>query len=154
MNFRYNQLGKGYDIIKNTLAPLFENNYRYGVSFRIPLRLSEGRGEYRKAKLKIQETQLQRSQKTLAVETKIRSLYNELLTLRSQVALQQQQYINYITLQHGEETRFFNGESSLFLVNNWENKSLEALQKLAELEIKYFKTFNNLYWASGVLAQL
>lgn len=154
MNFRYNQLGKGYDIIKNTLAPLFENNYRYGVSFRIPLRLSEGRGEYRKAKLKIQETQLQRSQKTLAVETKIRSLYNELLTLRSQVALQQQQYINYITLQRGEETRFFNGESSLFLVNNRENKSLEALQKLAELETKYFKTFNNLYWASGVLAQL
>jgi outer membrane protein TolC len=154
VNFRYTQLGKGYNILKNTATPLLENNYQYGISLGIPLRLSEGRGEYRKAKLKIQETELQRNQKTLTVENKIRACYNELLTLRSQVALQQQQYSNYLDLQRGEETRFFNGESSLFLVNSRENKTLEALQKLAELETKYFKTFNNLYWASGVLAQL
>ena len=154
VNFRYNQLGEGYDLIKNTFTPLFENNYQYGLSLGIPLRLSEGRGEYRKAKLKIQETQLQRSQKVLSVENKIKSYYNELLTLRSQVALQQQQYSNYLSLQRGEEIRFFNGESSLFLVNSRETKTLEALQKLNELEIKYFKTINNLYWAGGVLAQL
>jgi outer membrane protein TolC len=153
VNFRYNQLGKGYAILKNTAAPLFENNYQYGVTLGIPLRLSEGRGEYRKAKLKIQETQLQRSQKTLAIENKVRSFYNELQTLRNQVALQQQQYHNYLALQRGEETRLFNGESSLFLVNIRENKTLEALQKLAELEAKYFRTFNSLYWASGMLAQ-
>ncbi len=151
VNFRYNQLGKGYDIIKNTAAPLFENNYQYGISFGIPLRLSEGRGEYKKAKLKIQETTLQRSQKTVSIENKVRTYYNELLTLRSQVALQQQQYNNYLVLQRGEETKFFNGESSLFLVNNRENKALEALQKLAELETKYFKTLNSLYWAGGLL---
>lgn len=154
VNFRYNQLGKGYDIIKNTTAPLFENNYQYGISLAIPLRLSQGRGEYRKAKLKIQETGLQRSQKILAVENKVKTYYNELLTLRNQVALQQQQYNNYLTLQRGEETRFFNGESSLFLVNSRENKVLESLQKLAELETKYFTTLNSLYWASGVLSQL
>jgi outer membrane protein TolC len=154
VNFRYNQLGKGYNILKNTAAPLFENNYQYGISLGIPLRLSEGRGEYRKAKLRIQETQLQRSQKALAVENKLRTYYNELLTLRNQVALQQLQYNSYLALQRGEETRFFNGESSLFLVNNRENKALESLQKLAELETKYFKTFNSLYWASGMLVQL
>lgn len=154
INFRYNQLGKGYDIIKNTVAPLFENNYQYGLSFGIPLRLSQGRGEFRKAKLKIQETELQRSLKTLTVENKVRTYYNELLTLRNQVTLQQQQYNNYLALQRGEETRFFNGESSLFLVNSRENKTLEALQKLAELEAKYFRTLNSLYWAGGVLAQL
>lgn len=154
INFRYNQLGKGYDILKNTAAPLFENNYQYGISFGIPLRLSQGRGEYRKAKLKIQETQLQRSQKILTVENKVKSFYNELLTLRNQVALQQQQYNNYLALQRGEETRFFNGESSLFLVNSRENKALESLQKLVELETKYFKALNGLYWAGGVLAQL
>lgn len=154
VNFRYNQLGEGYDIIKNTLTPLFENNYQYGISLGIPLRLSQGRGEYRKAKLEIQETQLQRSQKTLTVENKVKAYYNELLTLRSQVALQQQQYNKYLALQRGEEIRFFNGESSLFLVNSRENKALESLQKLAELEAKYFKTLYHLYWAGGVLAQL
>ena len=154
INFRYNQLGKGYDIVKNTAAPLFENNYQYAISFGIPLRLSEGRGEYRKAKLQIQETELKRNQKTVAIENKIKTIYNELLTLRNQVALQQQQYSSFLVLQRGEETRFFNGESSLFLVNNRETKTLEALQKLNELETKYFKTINSLYWAGGVLAQL
>jgi hypothetical protein len=57
-------------------------------------------------------------------------------------------------LQRGEEIRFFNGENSLFLVNSRENKALESLQKLAELEAKYFKTLYHLYWAGGVLAQL
>ena len=151
VNFRYNQLGKGYDVAKTTIAPLFENNFQYGINFGIPLRLSEGRGEYRKVKLKIQEADLQRSQKLVLVENKVRSYHNELLTLRSQVFLQQQQYNNYVTLQRGEETRFFNGESSLFLVNNRENKALEALQKLVELETKYFKTLNSLYWAGGQL---
>ncbi len=154
VNFRYNQLGKGYDLVKNTTAPLFDNNYQYGISFGLPLRLSEGRGEFKKAKLKIQETQLQRSQKILSVENKVRTYYNELVTLRSQVALQQQQYNNFLALQRGEETRFFNGESSLFLVNSRENKTLEAIQKLVELQTKYFKTLNNLYWAGGVLAQV
>ena len=153
INFRYNQLGRGYDIVKNTTAPLFENNYQYGISLGIPLRLSEGRGEYRKAKLKIQETELHRSQKRFLVETKVRTYYNELMALQSQVKLQQQQYNNYLTLQRGEETRFFNGESSLFLVNSRENKALEALQKLLELETKYFKTLNSLYWAVGILTQ-
>lgn len=153
LNFRYNQLGKGYDIIKTTTAPLFENNYQYGISLGIPLRLSQGRGEYRKAKLKIQETELQRSLKTLTMENKVRNSYNELVTLRNQVALQQQQFNNYLALQRGEEIRFFNGESSLFLVNSRETKTLESLQKLAELETKYFKTLNNLYWAGGVLTQ-
>jgi outer membrane protein TolC len=151
INFRYNQLGKGYDIIKNTTAPLFENNYQYGISLAIPLRLSEGRGEYRKAKLKIKETALQRSQKTLLVENKVRTYYYKLKALQSQVVLQQQQYNNYLSLQRGEETRFFNGESSLFLVNSRENKTLEALQKLTELETKYFNTLNSLYWAGGML---
>ena len=118
------------------------------------MRLSQGRGEYRKAKLKIQETELQRSLKTLTVENKIRNSYNELVMLRNQVALQQQQYNNYLALQRGEEIRFFNGESSLFLVNSRETKALESLQKLAELETKYFKTLINLYWAGGVLVQL
>ncbi|MBL0199952.1 MAG: TolC family protein [Chitinophagaceae bacterium] len=74
VNFRYNQLGKGYDMRKTFINPLFENNYQYGLSVGIPLRLSQGRGEYRKAKLKITETQLQQRQKQLQVENKGRKV--------------------------------------------------------------------------------
>jgi len=153
INFRYNQLGKGYDILKTTAAPLFENNYQYGLSLGIPLRLSQGRGEYRKAKLKIAETQLQQKQKQLQVENKVKSYFNELLMLKNQVALQENAVNNYKALQRGEEIRFQAGESSLFLINARENKTLEALQKLQELKTKYYKTENTLQWAAGNLIQ-
>jgi len=152
VNFRYNQLGKGYEILKTAITgPLFKNNFQYGLSLDIPLRLSQGRGEYRKAKLKITETQLQQGQKLQQIENKVRSYFNEMLAMRSQVALQEKTYKNYQILQRGEETRFQAGESSLFLINARENKALEALQKLQELKAKYFKAENNLLWAAGIL---
>jgi len=153
VNFRYNQLGKGYDVLKTATGPLFENNFQYGLSLGIPLRLSQGRGEYRKAKLKITETQLQQSQKQLQIENKVKSYYNELVTLKSQVALQEKAYKNYYALQRGEEIRFQAGESSLFLINVRENKTLEALQKLQELKAKFLKTENMLQWSAGNLLQ-
>lgn len=151
VRFRYNQLGRGYDVLKTATGPLFENNFQYGLSVGIPLRFSAGRGEFKKAKLRIAETQLQQKQKILQVENKIKAYFNELVTLTGQVALQQKVYRNFLALQRGEETRFQAGESSLFLINARENKSLEALQKLQELKVKYFKTEAALQWAAGLL---
>lgn len=153
VNFRYNQLGKGYEILKTATGPLFENNFQYGLSLGIPLRLSQGRGEYKKAKLNITETQLQLSQKKLQIEIKVKGYFNELMTLIKQVALQEKALKNYQALQRGEEIRFEAGESSLFLINVRENKTLEALQKLQELKAKYFKTEIALQWAAGLLIQ-
>jgi outer membrane protein TolC len=151
VNLKYNQLGKGYDVLKTATIPLLENNFQYGLSLGIPLRLSQGRGDYKKAKLKITETQLQQSQKKLEVETKVKRYYNELLALKKQIALQELSYKNYLALQLGEEIRFKAGESSLFLINARENKMLEALQKLQELKAKYFKTEIGLQWSAGIL---
>lgn len=153
INFRYNQLGRGYDILKTATGPLFENNFQYGVTVGIPLRLSQGRGEYKKAKLKIEETKLQLNFKQQQVNNKVKSYYNELLALQYQVNLQQLAFDNYAILQRGEETRFRAGESSLFLVNTRETKALEALQKLQEIKTKFYKTNIKLQWAAGMLAQ-
>jgi outer membrane protein TolC len=152
-NFRYNQLGRGYDILKTATGPLFENNFQYGLSLGIPLRLSKGRGEYRMAKLKIKETQLQQNHKLLQVENKVKSYFNELLTLKSQLALQESAYKNYLALQNGEELRFQAGESSLFLINARESKTLEALQKIQELKVKFLKARVALQWATGTWEQ-
>jgi outer membrane protein TolC len=151
-NFRYNQLGKGYDVLKTATGPLFENNFQYGISLGIPLRLSAGRGEYRKAKLKITETQLSQNLKQVQVENKVKSYFNELVALKTQVAVQEKAYENFLRLQRAEETRFQIGESSLFLINARENKTLEALQKLQELKTKYLVSLNALQWAAGLLA--
>lgn len=151
IRLQYNQLGKGYDLLKTARAPLLENNFRYGISFDIPLRLSEGRGGYRKVKLEINETKLELSLKEQQLFAKVKGLYYELQTLLSQAALQEKIYQNNLSLQRGEEIRFQTGESSLFLVNSRENKTLDALRELQKLKAQYFKTFFALQWATGTL---
>jgi outer membrane protein TolC len=105
------------------------------------------------AKLKIRETQLQQNQKEIGIIYKVKNYYNQLVNYKTQVNLLQKTYNNYLQLQRGEETRFFNGESSLFLVNSRENKTLETLVKLTEVVVKYNKTSISLQWAAGLLWQ-
>ncbi len=151
LNLKYNQLGKGYNLAKTSVQPLFDNNFQFGVSFAVPLRLSQGRGEYRKAKLKILDTEYGLQNKRLLIQNKIKMYRNEALTLLQQIQLQQNALLNYQTLQRGEETRFFNGESSLFLVNSRETKKLEAQQKLIEVKAKFLKALASIQWAVGTL---
>ncbi|HEX8313617.1 MAG TPA: TolC family protein [Flavisolibacter sp.] len=148
---KYNQLNKSHSLQKSFNTPWLKNNYRYGIAVSIPLRLSEGRGEYRKAKLKIEQTELQQLNKQVSLQTKLRQYYNEWKQLREQIALQRQAVQSYITLQRGEEIKFANGESSLFLMNARELKTLEAQQKLIELQGKEQKAVASTLWAAGVL---
>lgn len=152
IQFSYNQLGKGYDLAKTLGNPLFENNYQYGIRMGIPLRLSQGRGEYRKARIRITETRLSQNQKQLELENKVKAGFNELAALQKQLQIQEKAWQNFSALQRGEEVRFNAGESSLFLINARENKALEALQKLQELKAKFFKAEASLKWAAGLLA--
>ena len=150
LKLKYNQLGKGYNILKTAGAPWIENNYQLGFSLSMPLRLSEGRGGYRMAKLKLMETSLQQDYAKATVSNKIITIFNELLAFKKQVEIQSLAYQNYMLLQKGELLRFSNGESSLFFVNSRENKTLEVAQKLAELKCKYFETEMKLQWAAGL----
>jgi outer membrane protein TolC len=150
---KYNQLNKSHDLSKSFNTPWLENNYRYGLSVSVPLRLSEGRGEYRKAKLKIEQTELQQLNKQVSLQTKLRQYYNEWKQLREQINLQQRAIQSYAALQRGEEIKFTNGESSLFLVNSRELKTLEAQQKLIELQSKEQKAVASTLWAAGTLSQ-
>jgi outer membrane protein TolC len=151
LDFKYNQLGKGYNVASTATKTLFDNNYKYGVGFSMPLRLSAGRGEYKIAKLKITETQLQQNQKQIDIVNKIKNYYNQLTNYKIQVNLLQKNYAAYLQLQRGEEIRFFNGESSLFLVNARENKTQETLLKLIDATIKLNKTNLGLQWSAGQL---
>lgn len=153
LDLKYNQLGKGYDIASTAVTSLLDNNYKYGISFSMPLRLSTGRGAYKMARLKITETQLQQNQKQAEVTNKIKKYYNQLVNYKTQVNLLQKNHAAFMQLQKGEETKFFNGESSLFLVNSRENKTQEILLKLIEAAVKLNKTAAGLQWAAGNLWQ-
>jgi outer membrane protein TolC len=136
IDLKYNQLGKDYNFGKTLNNAWFENNFRFGVSVAVPLRLSEGRGDYRQATIKLEQARLEQNNKRVLVLNKIRQSYVAWQQLANQLGQQVAMVTSYAALQRGEETKFFNGESSLFLINSRELKTLEARQKLVELQSK------------------
>lgn len=149
VKLKYNQTG--YDLSKTLNSPWFNNNYRFGVSLSVPLRLSEGRGQYQKAKLQIESTRLDQINKQVQLFTKVKQYYTEWQQTEAQLTLQSKLLTNTLALQKGEEIRFNNGESSLFFLNAREQKTMEAEQKLVELKAKAQKVAVSVRWSSGIL---
>jgi outer membrane protein TolC len=149
LDLSYNHLSRGGPSLLG--AAFLENNYKYGVKFEIPLRLSEGRGAYQAAKLKLENEQLNLNQKQIQVEIKIRNYFNEFEALQKQIRTQESAYANFQSLVKAEELRFDNGESSLFLINSREMKSLEAAEKLVDLKAYLQKTTFALQASAGIL---
>jgi outer membrane protein TolC len=146
-----NLLNKGYNVVKGANWAFYQNNYKFGVNFGLPLLQRGARGNYRQAKLKINETNLLLDQSRLQIENKVSMYFNELTALQQQIQIYDNMYKNYLRLFRGEDERFRTGESSLFLVNARENKALETLQKLIELKAKFYKTIYGVQWAAGQL---
>ncbi len=151
VNVRGNLLSKDYNVFEGVNPGFYDNNYKFGLSLGVPLRFSEGRGEFAKAKLKIQETNVELNYLRVQIANKIKMTYNEWQGLQKQIQINEAMYNNFRTLFRGEQTRFDAGESSLFLLNARENKMLEAQQKLTELKTKLAKTTIALQWAAGQL---
>ncbi|MGZ8538836.1 MAG: TolC family protein [Flavisolibacter sp.] len=150
VKFKYNQTG--YGLSKTINAPWFNNNYRLGVSFSLPLRLSKGRGDYQKVKLTMESTRLDQKNKQVQLFAKVKQYYMESQQAELQLSFQGKLLANTIALQRGEETKFSNGESSLFLLNAREQKGIEAEQKLVEIKAKVQKAAVGLKWSAGILA--
>lgn len=151
VDVKYNQMGR--DLSKTATGAWFNNNYRYGVSLALPLRLSEGRGAYRQARLKIEQTEWARSFKQVALQNKVKQFYTEWQWVQVQERQQAQLVANFAALQRGEELKFSNGESSLFLINAREQKTIEAQQKMLALQAKKMQARVNMQWAAGLLLQ-
>ena len=150
LKLKYNQTG--FDFSKTVNAPWFENNYRFGVSFSMPLRLSEGRGDYKKVKLKLHQTNLETINKKVQIYNKIRQSFLYWQQGRQQIAIQEGLLTNIGLLQKGEETKFQNGESSVFLLNMRELKTIETRQKLIELKAKNQMALVELKWSAGIFS--
>ena len=151
INAKANILNRDFNPLKNAAIPLLENNNRWGIAVKVPLFFRQGRGEYRIAKLKLEENGLFFKQKIIETENKIKNYYNLVAILQLQIATANSALINYNTLLKNELLRFSNGESSLFLVNTRENKLLEIKQKIIELEMKLMKAGYFLSWSAGRL---
>lgn len=153
VNVRANLLNRGYNVLKGADAVFLQNNYKWGLEVKIPLRLREARGAYRLSRLKIDETELAFQQKTLVVQNKLSDYYNQAMLYQQQQNLLRANVDNYASLLSSEIIRFQNGESSIFLINSRENKLIDALQKSVEVSLKLRKAYYSLYWVLGDLDQ-
>lgn len=111
-------------------------NYKWGVGFSFPILLREERGAFQVAKLKIRETEMEQRLTLYKLQNDLQGLYNNQLNLNQQVELYTDAVANYNKLLSGERQKFEIGESSLFLVNSRETKTIEAELKLIELIAK------------------
>lgn len=152
IDFKYNLLSKDYYNFKDIGSSLrFENNYQYGITMGIPLRLSEGRGEFQKARINISDNRLKRNMKEREIRLNITSCWNELIALNEQVGIQQKNIRNFQLLADAEVIRFNNGESSVFLINARETAALSAKERLIDLKAKLNMKFAGLRWSAGSL---
>lgn len=151
LDINANLLNKGYELPDELTVPFMENNYKLGVDFSMPLFFRKARGEYKQARIKQQEANIERDYSALQIENKIKSYYNEVLTLKKQIELYENANENYSRLLSGELARYRIGESNLFLINSRENKLLEASQKLFELKTQWHKSYAGMLWAAGIM---
>jgi outer membrane protein TolC len=151
LDLKYNFLTKGYEPWKNIGQNLFDNNFKYGFGFSVPLLQRAARGEYKQSKFKIETNQLEISYTGLQLVNKVQATFNDIISHQRQVDILEKAYFNYQRLFRAEEAKFNLGESSLFLLNSRENKALEALEKLAEVKTKFFKSLVELEFAQGAL---
>lgn len=144
LDFTYNFFNK--ENYQADYLPLFDNNFQYGLKLEIPIFLRQARADYEIAKLKILQNQQDSQLKSREISTKIESYKNEVSNYFSQIGISTKNLNNYQRLLNAEETRFSNGESSLFLINSRENKLLEAKEKNLEIKTKFVKSYNKLKW--------
>lgn len=146
-----NVLNPNYSVFSGWENNFLQNNNRWGVGFSMPLFFRQGRGEYKRAQIKLKESTLELSAKRWQTENKIRYYYSEFTRHWEQLQITDQVQSNLRQLLKNEELRFSQGESSLFLVNSREIKWLESLQKQTELRVKYLIAAYQVQWAAGTL---
>jgi outer membrane protein TolC len=149
INLNYNLLGQDPIFNNSNSGAFFRNNYKYGVSFYFPLFLRKERAKLQQTNIKLGQTEFERTQANREILNSINAFYNDLKNLETLLTIQESMVNNYQILVSGEQEKFDNGESSLFLVNTREATLLSAELKFIELQFKYAKTRAELVWAAG-----
>ena len=129
---------------------LFMNNYKVGVSAGMPLLLRKERGKLSSTQTlqNIRKLEFDRTERNLNLN--LRARLNEIALLREQVLRQVAINETAKTLVEGEQNRFLNGESSVFMVNTRETNLIATGLKLAELQQKFAKSIALFYEEAGM----
>jgi outer membrane protein TolC len=134
LNLNYNALNQAVN--GDPLAQYSINNYKWGLSFSMPLLLQKERAELRLNNLKLQDADYSLTLKQQTLVFKAIAALNQWETTVQQFELYTKTTDDYLTLLSGEREKFSIGESSVFLVNSRESSYIKARVKLLELQVK------------------
>jgi outer membrane protein TolC len=150
LNVKYNFLAEPINSDDNTNYTL--NNYKWGAELSLPVLFRAERGDLALTRIKMEETQYERDLKIQETINKSNSVYQTISLLNSQIVMAEANVKNYAVLLDGERTKFFNGESSLFLVNQRELQFVDVQSKLIDLKVKLLKAQIELSYLLGVIS--
>ena len=124
--------------------------YKGGLTFRMPLFLRKERGDLKLAKFKLRDAQFDFDNAQIELKNKIVALYRELESFESQNVLIDEIVGNYNSMLSAEERKFSFGESSLFLINSRESKLIDAQLKQIEVQNKFYTAKAKLFKSLAV----
>ncbi len=134
LNLQYNFLNEPINF--NPLDGMSINNYKWGLTFEMPLFLRKERGDLQLAELKIQSAEYQLDNTFASLNYKIQSSLVDLENMSEQLIIYKQTVEDNRTLLEAEKRMFENGESSLFLINVREMAYIQSQLKYIELLTK------------------
>lgn len=146
INLEYNFLTE----MPDRIASFETQQYKGGLTFRMPLFLRKERGALQMAQLKLEDAKLERSTTELSIRNKIETLQFELGSLSRQTGLIEEIVTNYERLLQAEDRKFTFGESSLFLINSRERSLIDARLKANEVQNKYLMAQAKLFQALAI----
>lgn len=156
-NLKVNQLLPQIDLEYNFLTETPElinsfqtEQYKGGVTFRMPLFLRKERGALKLAKFKLRDAEFERDNALVSIRNKVRAIYNELDSFERQNELIDGIVVDYDRLLRAEERKFSFGESSLFLINSRERALIDARLKANEVQNKYLLAKAKLFRALAI----
>jgi outer membrane protein TolC len=120
-------------------------NYKYGLSFSLPIFLRKERGNLKIAKFRLQEANFELDFESLALKNKIDYQMQEINSLDLQLNITQDLVNDYQKLLTAEERLFFFGESSIFILNSRENSLLSSNLALIKTKLDYCLSHAALY---------
>lgn len=131
------------------LSSAWDDNYKLGIDFSIPIFLRKERSKLALAKLKIANAQLEQSLAEREIVNAITSNYNQLTNLQSILTNQYQMVQAYQRLLEAELLNLAQGESDLFKINIQQEKLIQSQSKWLKLLSENEKLKAQLYWAAG-----
>lgn len=116
----------------NPFANMSINNYKWGLTFEMPILLRKERGDLAKTNLKLREEQFNLENSKAYVEYKIRNALVDYNNALVQVEIFEKTVVDTKRLLDAEKAMFESGESSLFLINAREVAYIQAKLKWVE----------------------